>query len=228
MIPTLLFPFAAPRVSGSMADAGGQTEAQMRLLLWSVERLIVGLAPLGADTRVGHRLHVVIPGSPNRGRFGGDGAYGESKAALDAVVTRWNAEQSAWGAHTSLVHAHIGWVRGTGLMGGNDPLVAAAEEAGVETYSTEEIAEKLISQVAGDVREEAADAPITVDFTGGLGESDINLAEMARALEQAPAGEMDKPRTIAALPTPYRPIVQTTPDFAGQVTQSLDDMVVIV
>src|SRR5699024_10366712 len=64
MIPTLLFPFAAPRVSGSMADAGGQTEAQMRLLLWSVERLIVGLAPLGANTRVGHRLHVVIPGSP--------------------------------------------------------------------------------------------------------------------------------------------------------------------
>ena len=228
LVPTLLFPFAAPRVSGSMADAGGQTEAQMRLLLWSVERLIVGLAPLGADTRIGHRLHVVIPGSPNRGRFGGDGAYGESKAALDAVVTRWHAEQSAWGAHTSLVHAHIGWVRGTGLMGGNDPLVAAAEEAGVETYSTEEIADKLVSQVSTAVRVDAATAPITVDFTGGLGESDINLAEMARALAVEPAPEAEKPRTIAALPTPYRPVVQTTPDFSDQVTQSLDEMVVIV
>ena len=228
LVPTLLFPFAAPRVSGSMADAGPQAETQMRLLLWSVERLIAGLAPLGADTHIGHRLHVVIPGSPNRGRFGGDGAYGESKAALDAVVTRWHAEQGAWGGNTSLVHAHIGWVRGTGLMGGNDPLVAAAEEAGVETYSTEEIAEKLVSQVSESARAEAATSPITVDFTGGLGESDINLAEMARALEQAPAEVAEKPRTIAALPTPYRPVIQTTPDFQGQVTQSLEEMVVIV
>lgn len=230
LVPTLLFPFAAPRVSGSMADAGPQAESQMRLLLWSVERLIAGLAPLGSSINVGHRLHVVIPGSPNRGRFGGDGAYGESKAALDAVVTRWNAEQAAWGAHTSLVHAHIGWVRGTGLMGGNDPLVKAAEEAGVETYSTQEIAEKLLSQATSTVREQAASAPITVDFTGGLGESDLNLAEMARAeaAKAANAPVVEAPRTVAALPTPYRPVVQTTPDFAGQVTQNLDEIVVIV
>lgn len=230
LVPTLLFPFAAPRVSGSMADAGPQAESQMRLLLWSVERLIAGLAPLGSSINVGHRLHVVIPGSPNRGRFGGDGAYGESKAALDAVVTRWNAEQGAWGANTSLVHAHIGWVRGTGLMGGNDPLVKAAEEAGVETYSTQEIAEKLLSQATSAVREQAASAPITVDFTGGLGESDLNLAEMARAeaAKAANAPVVEAPRTVAALPTPYRPVVQTTPDFAGQVTQDLDEMVVIV
>ncbi|WP_211439324.1 type I polyketide synthase [Corynebacterium glutamicum] len=230
LVPTLLFPFAAPRVSGSMADAGPQAESQMRLLLWSVERLIAGLAPLGSSINVGHRLHVVIPGSPNRGRFGGDGAYGESKAALDAVVTRWNAEQGAWGANTSLVHAHIGWVRGTGLMGGNDPLVKAAEEAGVETYSTQEIAEKLLSQATSTVREQAASAPITVDFTGGLGESDLNLAEMARAeaAKAANAPVVEAPRTVAALPTPYRPVVQTTPDFAGQVTQNLDEMVVIV
>lgn len=230
LVPTLLFPFAAPRVSGSMADAGPQAESQMRLLLWSVERLIAGLAPLGSSINVGHRLHVVIPGSPNRGRFGGDGAYGESKAALDAVVTRWNAEQAAWGAHTSLVHAHIGWVRGTGLMGGNDPLVKAAEEAGVETYSTQEIAEKLLSQATSTVREQAASAPITVDFTGGLGESDLNLTEMARAeaAKAANAPVVEAPRTVAALPTPYRPVVQTTPDFAGQVTQNLDEMVVIV
>ena len=182
---------------GSMADAGPQAESQMRLLLWSVERLIAGLAPLGSSINVGHRLHVVIPGSPNRGRFGGDGAYGESKAALDAVVTRWNAEQGAWGANTSLVHAHIGWVRGTGLMGGNDPLVKAAAEVGVETYSTQEIAEKLLSQATSTVREQAASAPITVDFTGGLGESDLNLAEMARA-EAAKAANtpvVEVPRT---------------------------------
>src|SRR5699024_9993045 len=109
LIPTLLFPFAAPRVMGSLADAGPAAESQMRLLLWAVERLIAGLSEIGADTHVGKRLHVVLPGSPNRGRFGGDGAYGESKASLDALVTRWHAEP-VWGDRTSLVHAFIGWV----------------------------------------------------------------------------------------------------------------------
>ena len=109
--PTLLFPFAAPSVSGTLADAGAPAEMQMRLLLWSVERLIAGLSAIGTSTHVGSRLHVVLPGSPNRGRFGGDGAYGESKAALDALVTRWNAE-TTWKPNTSLVHMLIGWVRG--------------------------------------------------------------------------------------------------------------------
>ena len=226
--PTLLFPFAAPRVSGSLADAGAATEMQMRLLLWSVERLIAGLSAIGTDTHIGSRLHVVLPGSPNRGRFGGDGAYGESKAALDALVTRWNAETS-WQSHTSLVHMLIGWVRGTGLMGGNDPLVEAVEKAGVTTYSTEEMADLLVAQIAGDVREKAAQAPITIDVTGGLGESDINLPELARQLERETQQATEElPATLTALPTPYRPVTETTPDFSGKVSQDLDDMVVIV
>ncbi|MDO5099535.1 MAG: DUF1729 domain-containing protein, partial [Corynebacterium sp.] len=226
--PTLLFPFAAPRVSGSLADAGPVAEMQMRLLLWSVERLIAGLSTIGTDTHVGRRLHVVLPGSPNRGRFGGDGAYGESKAALDALVTRWNAEP-AWQPHTSLVHMLIGWVRGTGLMGGNDPLVEAVEAAGVTTYSTEEMADLLVAQIATDVRATAAQSPVTVDVTGGLGETDIDLPGLARQLEHSAATpETEETDTIEALPTPYRPVAETTPDFAGQVTQDLDDMVVIV
>ncbi len=226
--PTLLFPFAAPRVSGSLADAGPAAEMQMRLLLWSVERLIAGLSAIGTDTHVGARLHVVLPGSPNRGRFGGDGAYGESKAALDALVTRWNAETS-WQPHTSLVHMLIGWVRGTGLMGGNDPLVAAVEKAGVTTYSTEEMADLLIAQITSEVRTKAASAPITVDVTGGLGESDINLPELARQLDRdADSETKEQPVTLTALPTPYRPVTETKPDFTGQVSLDLDDMVVIV
>ena len=204
--PTLLFPFAAPRVSGSLADAGAATEMQMRLLLWSVERLIAGLSAIGTDTHIGSRLHVVLPGSPNRGRFGGDGAYGESKAALDALVTRWNAETS-WQSHTSLVHMLIGWVRGTGLMGGNDPLVEAVEKAGVTTYSTEEMADLLVAQIAGDVREKAAQAPITIDVTGGLGESDINLPELARQLEretQQATEELPATLTARSVPASYR------------------------
>ncbi|MCL0121540.1 type I polyketide synthase [Corynebacterium pygosceleis] len=233
LVPTLLFPFAAPRVMGSLDDAGPRAENEMRLLLWSVERLISGLSAIGTDVRVGRRMHVVLPGSPNRGRFGGDGAYGESKAALDALVTRWNAEP-VWGDRTSLVHALIGWVRGTGLMGGNDPLVEAVEAAGVRTYSTEEIAAELLTQVDTGVRASAAQSPVTVDLTGGLGEADLDLAELGRnAARDAAAAEADHDgddtkRELTALPTPYRRVRQTTPDFSGQVTADLDDMVVIV
>jgi fatty acid synthase len=101
MTPTLLFPFAAPRVAGDLSEAGSRSEMEMKVLLWAVQRLIGGLSSIGADRDIASRLHVVLPGSPNRGMFGGDGAYGESKAALDAVVTRWSAEivlgaASAW------------------------------------------------------------------------------------------------------------------------------------
>ncbi|NLF91128.1 MAG: 3-oxoacyl-ACP synthase, partial [Corynebacterium marinum] len=232
LVPTLLFPFAAPRVMGTLADAGPSAESQMRLLLWAVERLIAGLSEIGVDTQVGKRLHVVLPGSPNRGRFGGDGAYGESKASLDAVVTRWNAEK-VWGGRTSLVHAFIGWVRGTGLMGGNDPLVETIESKGVRTFSNEEMAELLVSQVTDEVRAEAANAPVTVDFTGGLGESDVNISQLAAeaAAEAEASGvekqEIEEPRTLTALPTPYRRFQWTAPDFSG-VTTKLDDMIVIV
>ena len=92
LTPTLLFPFAAPRVTGDLSEAGSRSEMEMKVLLWAVERLIGGCAAIGAERDIASRLHVVLPGSPNRGMFGGDGAYGESKSALDAVVARWSAE----------------------------------------------------------------------------------------------------------------------------------------
>lgn len=236
MVPTLLYPFAAPRVSGSLADSGAQAENQMRLLLWSVEKLIAGLSQLGTATHVGQRLHVVLPGSPNRGIFGGDGAYGESKASLDALVNRWSAEP-VWGEHTSLVHAHIGWVRGTGLMGGNDPLVDAVEAKGVRTFSTQEMAANLVGQASAKVRETAAQSPVIADFTGGLADADIDMAALAREAAGTPAQAHKnnaEPRTVAALPTPAHgyDLQTAAPDFKTElspaVTQKLEDMVVIV
>ncbi|TRX60963.1 type I polyketide synthase [Corynebacterium hiratae] len=236
-VPDLLFPFAAPRVAGTLVDAGAGAESQMRLLLWSVEKLIASLSAVGADTHVGHRLHVVLPGSPNRGRFGGDGAYGEAKAALDALVNRWSAEQSTWGARTSLVHAQIGWVRGTGLMGGNDPLVEQVEARGVRTFSAKEMAVQLLDATASsDIRAEAAQAPLSVDLTGGLAEAELDLAALARDSQSedadassaaARSGEEKAPRTAKALPNVLKPAEWTSPDFSA-VTQSLEDMVVIV
>ncbi|MFP7707634.1 fatty acid synthase subunit beta domain-containing protein [Trueperella sp. LYQ141] len=187
LLPTVFFPFAAPRVQGMMGDNPSEASGQMRLLLWSVERAIAQLAQLGRTTAISHRVHVILPGSPNRGTFGGDGAYGEAKAAFDAIMNKWSAERS-WPDRISLVRAQIGWVRGTGLMGGNDVLVPAAQAAGVHVYSTDEIAEELIALTDAEHQAAASRQPLDVDLTGGLASARLNLAELAaheRASQQA-------------------------------------------
>ncbi len=215
LTPTLLFPFAAPRVGGDLSDAGSRSEMEMKVLLWAVQRLIGGLSHIGADRDIAARLHVVLPGSPNRGMFGGDGAYGESKAALDAVVSRWKAETS-WAQRVSLAHALIGWTRGTGLMGHNDVIVDAVEEAGVTTYSTEQMASMLLDLCDVENKVAAAREPVQADLTGGLAEVELDLAALAtKAREEAaeaPAevgsddgGTSTADHTIAALPSPPRP-----------------------
>ncbi|OBB55988.1 3-oxoacyl-ACP synthase [Mycobacterium sp. 852013-51886_SCH5428379] len=209
--PTLLFPFAAPRVAGDMSEAGSRSEMEMKVLLWAVQRLIGGLSSIGAERDIASRLHVVLPGSPNRGMFGGDGAYGEAKAALDALVTRWNAE-SSWAQRVSLAHALIGWTKGTGLMGHNDAIVGAVEEAGVRTYTTAEMASMLLSLCDIESKVAAARAPIEADLTGGLGDVELDMAALAAKAREDMAGgaptddEVDGSAvgTIAALPSPPR------------------------
>ena len=207
--PTLLFPFAAPRVAGDMSEAGSRSEMEMKVLLWAVERLIGGLSSIGAERDIASRLHVVLPGSPNRGMFGGDGAYGESKSALDAVVNRWNAEAS-WAQRVSFAHALIGWTKGTGLMGHNDAIVGAVEEAGVTTYTTAEMAAMLLDLCTVEAKVAAAHAPLKVDLTGGLGDIELDMAELAAKAREEMTGESDPSDdapaagTIAALPSPPR------------------------
>ena len=230
--PTLVFPFAAPSVQGTAADAGPRAEVEFRVLLWGVERLVTGLAAKGADHKIGQRLHVVLPGSPNRGRFGGDGAYGEAKAAFDAFVTRWQAEKD-WAQRVSLAHAHIGWVRGTGLMGHNDPLVDAVTAAGVRTWSPTEMAAELLELCTVESRLAAGDAPIVADLTGGLGEADLDLAALAReardAAEAAASAETDESDDqLLALTHPAGwGTTQPTMEWP-EIDTSLEDMVVIV
>ena len=159
----------------------------MKVLLWAVQRLIGGLSHIGSDRDIASRLHVVLPGSPNRGMFGGDGAYGESKSALDAVVSRWKAE-SSWAQRVSLAHALIGWTRGTGLMGHNDAIVTAVEEAGVTTYSTDEMAAMLLGLCDIESKVAAAHEPLHADLTGGLADVDLDMSELAaKAREQMTA-----------------------------------------
>jgi fatty acid synthase len=229
--PTLLFPFAAPRVAGDLSEAGSRAEMEMKVLLWAVQRLIGGLSKIGAERDIASRLHVVLPGSPNRGMFGGDGAYGEAKSALDAVVARWHAE-SSWAQRVSLAHALIGWTRGTGLMGHNDAIVSAVEEAGVTTYSTDEMAAMLLGLCDVESKAAAAHAPLKVDLTGGLGDVELDMAELAaKAREQATAEPIpeDAPAgTIAALPSPPRGYTPAPSPQWDDVDVDPADLVVIV
>ncbi|WP_024541037.1 type I polyketide synthase [Bifidobacterium choerinum] len=208
--PDLFFPFAAPPVHGSLADSGALFESQARLMLWGVERAIAGFAALGADTDVRHKLHVVLPGSPNRGVFGGDGAYGEVKSAFDAIINRARSEH-AWSDRVTFAHPKIGWVRGTGLMGGNDPLVAVVEKHGLTTYSTEQIAAELLKLTTDEARERAAVAPLDVDLTGGLGAEPIDIRALRAealadaALDEAEADADADAMQVKALPSPHVP-----------------------
>ena len=230
--PTLLFPFAAPRVTGDLSEAGSRSEMEMKVLLWAVQRLIGGLSAIGADHDIASRLHVVLPGSPNRGIFGGDGAYGEAKSALDAVVSRWKAE-SSWAQRVSLAHALIGWTRGTGLMGHNDAIVSAVEEAGVTTYSTEKMASMLLDLCDIESKVAAAREPLQVDLTGGLRDIEIDMAALAaRAREEAAGPEAgpdgDGAATIPALPSPPRGFTAAPPPPWEDLDVDPADLVVIV
>ncbi|MGJ9413619.1 fatty acid synthase subunit beta domain-containing protein [Aeromicrobium sp. CF4.19] len=227
LTPTMLVPFAAGRVMGDLTDAGSRAEVDTRILLWSVERLIGTLAATGRDHDLAARLHVVLPGSPNRGMFGGDGAYGEAKAALDAIVAKWSAERT-WADRVTIAHAIIGWVKGTGLMGANDPLVDAVEAAGIQTWTTGAMAEKLLELSTPAARESAAEKPLTADLTGGLAGADLDLKALAADVEP-PTREADEGREgIAALaPSPAQLPEGVTPAW-GDVTARPEDLVVVV
>ncbi|HEU4362256.1 MAG TPA: beta-ketoacyl synthase N-terminal-like domain-containing protein, partial [Mycobacterium sp.] len=232
--PTLLFPFAAPRVVGDLSEAGSRSEMEMKVLLWAVQRLIGGLSKIGAERDIASRLHVVLPGSPNRGMFGGDGAYGEAKAALDAVVSRWHAEPS-WAARVSLAHALIGWTRGTGLMGHNDAIVTGVEEAGVTTYSTDQMAGMLLELCSVESKVAAANAPIKADLTGGLADVNLDMAELAAKAREEMVSEAaqedaddSSATSIAALPSPPRGYTPAPPPAWDDLDVDPADLVVIV
>ena len=232
LTPTLLFPFAAPRVAGDLSDAGSRAEMEMKVLLWAVQRLIGGLSHIGAERDIAARLHVVLPGSPNRGMFGGDGAYGESKSALDAVVSRWKAE-SSWAQRVSLAHALIGWTKGTGLMGHNDAIVDAVEEAGVTTYTTDEMASMLLGTCDIESKVAAAREPLQVDLTGGLADVELDLSALATKAREEMTGEAadddeEEHGTIRALPSPPRGYQAAPPPVWDDLDVDPADLVVIV
>ncbi|MGB7983251.1 MAG: beta-ketoacyl synthase N-terminal-like domain-containing protein, partial [Candidatus Nanopelagicales bacterium] len=180
--PTIVLPFAAAPAGGEAPDTGPDAARTLRLLLLGVQRLVGGLAErvTSADRAP---FTVVLPMSPNHGTFGGDGAYGEAKAALSTMVNRWHSEASRWGRATRLVAAEIGWVRGTGLMAGNDRIAHTIErELGVLTYSAAQMGALIAALATPEFARRAAVAPVEVDLSGGLrGRGDLGAA-LARAM----------------------------------------------
>ena len=198
MSPTLVLPFAAGPVAGDMADAGPGAEVAMRLLLWGVERLIGRLAEsvgrVGAGPR---RIRVVLPLSPNQGGFGGDGAYGEAKAALEVITEKWISEQTRWGDRVDLIAATIGWVRGTGLMEANSAIGALVErDLGVRTFSSAEMGWLIAGLCAPAVAAAAGDGPLRADFTGGLGAVGNLRDAMAPLVAQLQRADADDPDRV--------------------------------
>ena len=141
------------------------------------------------------------------------------KSAFDAIVNRARAEK-VWSSRVTFAHPKIGWVRGTGSMAGNDPLVEVVERHGLKTYSTAEIAVELLNLSTRESRIEAAKAPLDVDLTGGLGNEPIDIKALrAEAMEDAVQAEAANAKNaiagnesdiaaktlIKALPSPRAP-----------------------
>jgi enoyl reductase-like protein/3-oxoacyl-ACP reductase-like protein len=179
----LLVPFGAVGEEATLAEISERSMATLRVLLYGVEALVSECARAFSRLHVREtRTHVLLPLSPNHGQFGNDGLYGEAKAALEAMLNRWGSEQAAWGRHTSVVGARIGWVRGTGLMNVNNAIAPGLEaRAGVRTFSAAEMGLALAACCVDEVRALATEAPLVADLTGGM-DAVRDLAGVARSL----------------------------------------------
>ncbi|KAJ1735656.1 fatty acid synthase alpha subunit Lsd1 [Coemansia sp. Benny D160-2] len=172
-----VLPFAAMAdYDADVSGLGARADLSVRMMLTNVLRL------LGEVRKHNQRRQeeigttpttlAILPLSPNHGVFGGDGMYGETKAALQTVFNRSEAE--AWRPHLAVVGAIVGWTRGTRLMRGNDavaPLVVDRAEAGTSacTFSADEMAANITALLHPTMANTALQCgPLWADFNGGL------------------------------------------------------------
>ncbi|KAJ2159048.1 fatty acid synthase alpha subunit Lsd1 [Coemansia sp. RSA 552] len=164
-----VFPFAAISDIGStVSDLESHSELAQRVGLTNVMRLLGHIKAAKEKASYIHRpALVVMPLSPNHGNLGGDGLYGECKAALETVFNRWDAE--SWEGHLSIVGASIGWTRGTGLMNSTNSIAPRFEELGIRTFSTREMAFNILGLLHPRITHAARHMPVLANLGGRMG-----------------------------------------------------------
>lgn len=250
LVPDLIVPFAALKDAGTADQLGGTAEASLRAMVLGVERLVATVARRLVASGDARRCHVLLPLSPNHGAFGGDGAYAESKAALEVLLAKWTSERQAWARATTMVGARIGWVRGTGLMAHNDAVAPGLEAAtGIRTWSSRDMGAALADLLTDEARAAVADGPTIVDLAGGFErvpdlkgavdrvrreaadaartEAGLQALRAAEQMRLAPAAAATTVRALPAWPAPDTSHPSSRP-WPGEVSAALDELVVIV
>ena len=190
-----IIPFAAITESGREIDAlDSKSELAHRLMLTNLIRLL-GFVK---QQKQRHNFDtwptsVVLPLSPNHGTFGGDGLYGESKIALESLMSRWYSE--SWSEYLTIAGAVIGWTRGTGLMNANNILAESIESHNVITFSQSEMAFNILALMTPSIARLCEDGPVYADLNGGL----QFLTGLKETLTSARKEIVDKSRIRKAL-----------------------------
>ena len=160
-------PFAAIPDAGSFDTVGDKSEVAHRAMLTNVVRLL-GHIKAAKEVR-GFRTRPTVclnPLSPNRGQMGGGGLYSESKVALETLANRSLSE--GWSEYIGITGCIIGWVRGTGLMDGNNAVAEEIEAQGMRTFSTVEMGFNLLGCLHPIMTATAQVEPIVADLSGGF------------------------------------------------------------
>lgn len=189
-------PFAAlSEVGNTIGEIESRSEVAHRLMLTNVVRLL-GEVGTAKKTRgiTSHPALVLLPMSINRGSFGGDGLYTESKLGLESLMAKWYSED--WSDQLLITGAVIGWVRATGLMEGNNDAAAGFEERmKTRTFNTAEMAFNITALMHPDVVEMAVDAPLWADLSGGT----TQVRFLKQNVDAARADVMRKTKVQAAI-----------------------------
>lgn len=196
LLPDLLLPFAALREAGNLGEDPARAAAALRVQVLGVEALIAGIGRLRLRQEP---VQVILPLSPNHGAFGGDGAYAETKAALEVLLEKVLSERESWGAGVALIGARIGWVRGTGLMDANNPLAPQLEQrTGIRTFSAPEMGLLIAALCAPELRALAAARPIRADASAGF-DRVVDLKAQVGAIRARLAATAAEARRLAEL-----------------------------
>jgi fatty acid synthase subunit beta len=120
--------------------------------------------------------------------------YGESKIGLETLLNRWHSE--SWSNYLTIVGAVIGWTRGTGLMNDNNLIAEAMEQAGIRTFSSNEMAFNILGLMHPKMVRMAEYAPVYADLNGGL-DAVNNLAEFTKEIRSELTNSSNIKRALA-------------------------------